>query len=108
MGDLLNSDLGAMKLAMDTNFWGTLRVLRAAVPLMPSQGQALAALTYWPSCLVRSSPSMPAPGPCHRASFHANPLAGYSRIVAVASVDSFFTFGNNLAYPVSKVRSEQA
>lgn len=38
MGDMLNSDLGAMELVMNTNFWGTLRVLRAALPLLPMQG----------------------------------------------------------------------
>lgn len=38
----MNSDLASMQLAMETNFWGPLRVLRAAAPLMPKDGERAA------------------------------------------------------------------
>jgi NAD(P)-dependent dehydrogenase (short-subunit alcohol dehydrogenase family) len=39
--DLLGSDLGAIRLEMDTHFFGTLAVVRAFVPKMPDGGSIL-------------------------------------------------------------------
>ncbi|KAL0048017.1 hypothetical protein WJX82_005770 [Trebouxia sp. C0006] len=38
LGDTANSDLRQMQLTFDTNFWGTVRVFQAALPLMPTSG----------------------------------------------------------------------
>lgn len=38
VGDTVNSDLRQMMLTFDTNFWGSIRVLQAALPLMPTSG----------------------------------------------------------------------
>ncbi|CAL8465628.1 g5164 [Coccomyxa elongata] len=40
VGDTANSDLRQMMLTFDTNFWGPVRVMQAALPLMPKQGYA--------------------------------------------------------------------
>lgn len=40
VGDTVNSDLRQMMLTFDTNFWGSIRVLQAALPLMPTSGTA--------------------------------------------------------------------
>jgi NAD(P)-dependent dehydrogenase (short-subunit alcohol dehydrogenase family) len=39
-GDMLNSNLAAMQQLIDTNFFGPVRVLRAAFPLLPKQGSS--------------------------------------------------------------------
>ena len=41
VGDTVNSDLRQMMLTFDTNFWGSIRVLQAALPLMPTSGTLL-------------------------------------------------------------------
>jgi NAD(P)-dependent dehydrogenase (short-subunit alcohol dehydrogenase family) len=38
VGDVTNSDLRQLQLTFDTNFWGPVRVLQAALPLMPNTG----------------------------------------------------------------------
>ncbi|KAL3154538.1 hypothetical protein ABBQ32_013996 [Trebouxia sp. C0010 RCD-2024] len=45
VGDTVNSDLRQMMLTFDTNFWGSIRVLQAALPLMPKSGYARILLT---------------------------------------------------------------
>ncbi|KAK9919097.1 hypothetical protein WJX75_009391 [Coccomyxa subellipsoidea] len=40
IGDTANSDLRQMMLVYDTNFWGPVRVMQAALPLMPKTGYA--------------------------------------------------------------------
>ncbi|CAL8471634.1 g11176 [Coccomyxa elongata] len=40
IGDTANSDLRQMMLVFNTNFWGPVRVMQAALPLMPKTGYA--------------------------------------------------------------------
>lgn len=41
----MNSDLEAWQEVTDTNYYGTIRVLRAALPLMPQEGEVAGATT---------------------------------------------------------------
>eukprot|EP00897_Mesotaenium_endlicherianum_P010182 jgi/Mesen1/9192/ME000591S08518 len=40
LGDVANSDLRQMQAVFETNFWGPIRVLQAALPLLPTSGYA--------------------------------------------------------------------
>eukprot|EP00897_Mesotaenium_endlicherianum_P010183 jgi/Mesen1/9193/ME000591S08512 len=44
-GDVANSDLRQMQAVFETNFWGPIRVLQAALPLLPTSGYARVLVT---------------------------------------------------------------
>lgn len=52
IGDIANSDLRQFQLTFNTNFWGPVRVLQAALPLMPTTGECVESiLTTIVTCL---------------------------------------------------------
>lgn len=46
IGDIVNSNLRQFQLTFDTNFWGPVRVLQAALPLMPTTGERASSLPF--------------------------------------------------------------
>ncbi|GAQ89322.1 hypothetical protein KFL_005110040 [Klebsormidium nitens] len=59
IGDIVNSDLRQFQLTFDTNFWGPVRVLQAALRLMPTTGYARILLTSSIASLYGSPGSLP-------------------------------------------------
>ena len=98
MGDLANSDFRQMLLTIDTNFLGALRVLQAALPLLPKTGAAAQA--------VPSKPAQSANLVCLKTCTHfpsgrtllcaqnCHCCAGYARILQTSSVES--QYGNEV------------